>query len=230
MRRDEALEVLGLPDGADGRTVRRRFRELARTEHPDRGGDPDAFARLRAAYAVVRAAPTPERPAVARGRPSRPFRPAAAAGADASPAAGSPGDTILLAGGLAERLEPDGRPVRLRLVSVAPGARRNRLAAALPEASLAVLELAVGPGGAAVVLTVRTRSARRAVARLALDGPGLAGTWTRRRGDAALELRTRLQNATGTPQERVEAAATAAAGLLGALAWPAAEWVPDPGR
>lgn len=230
MRRHEALAVLGLPTTADARTVRRRFRELARTEHPDRGGDPDAFARLREAYAVVRTASAPTRPTVARGRPSRSERPVTPAVSGTAAADVTGGDAARLAEQLGAVLAPDGRPARLRLVSVAPGARRNRLATALPEASLAVLELAVGPGRAAVVLTVRTRSARRAVARLALDRPDLPGSWTRHRGDAALELRAQLRMTAATPQERATAAATVAAGLLAALSWPVAEWMADRGR
>jgi len=224
VRRDEALRVLGLGPEADARTVRRRFRELARERHPDRGGDPSAFAELRRADAVLRAAPAPARPTVARGRPSR----TAPAVAPTTPEADAAG----LATALAARAGADGT-ARLRLVSVAPGARRNRLAAALPDGSIGVLELVTrgpgpdGPGTVEVRLSARGRAARRAVGRLALDDAGLAGTWTRRRVDAAVELRAAPPPSAATVPARTATAAGAAARLLAALGWPAAEWHPE---
>ena len=54
-RRDEALAVLGLGPGATRGQVRRRYRELVRAHHPDRGGDPDRFREVAEAMAVLRA-------------------------------------------------------------------------------------------------------------------------------------------------------------------------------
>lgn len=242
MRRDEALAVLGLAPGVDAATVRRRFRALARELHPDRGGDPAAFAELDRAYAVLRAAPGPARPRVARGRPSR--RPASAVASSAA------ADATDLATALLARHDPATGRARLRLASVAPGSRRNRLAGALPSGTIGLLELRLAPGPAAaeVRLTVRSRAARRAVASLPLDDPDLAATWTRRRGDAALELRCTPRVGAPAPVDRsqpsgptgpadpgraaAEAAAGAVAGaaarLLTALGWPATEWVLEP--
>lgn len=222
MRRDEALEVLALGRDADARTVRHRFRTLAREHHPDRGGDPERFAELHRAYAALRDLPTPTRPAVSRGRPSR----RAATASPAVTATTAVAATVELAGRLAAAgpAERDGSGHRLRLVSVAPGARRNRLVAALPEASLARLELSAGTGRAGVRLVVRSRAARRAVVALPLDVPALTGSWTRRRGDAAVELRCELARATAP----AEAAAGAAVAVLTALRWPLAEWSPEP--
>ncbi|MEU8515065.1 DnaJ C-terminal domain-containing protein [Kitasatospora sp. NPDC048722] len=48
--------VLGVPRDADQRTIKRVFRELARTYHPDRSTDPDAqerFKEIAEAYAVL---------------------------------------------------------------------------------------------------------------------------------------------------------------------------------
>jgi curved DNA-binding protein CbpA len=213
VRRDEALAVLGLPADAGPDAVRRRFRALARERHPDRGGDPAAFAELDRAYAALRDLPAPARPGVARGRPSR---------TPSAPAVGADGDAEILAAALRARRDPATGAALVRLISVAPGARRNRLAAALPEGTLSVLALRVGGAGTEARLTVRARAARRAVAALALDGPDLGAPWTRRRGDAAIELRCTPRADAG-----VEGVVGPAARLLSALGWPVADWVPE---
>ena len=46
----EAYETLGLEPGADPEAVRRAYRERVKETHPDRGGDPGAFIRVREAY------------------------------------------------------------------------------------------------------------------------------------------------------------------------------------
>jgi len=53
-RREEALAELGLGVTATPDEVRRRFRQLARTHHPDRGGDGERFHRLVEAVEVLR--------------------------------------------------------------------------------------------------------------------------------------------------------------------------------
>jgi DnaJ-domain-containing protein 1 len=42
--------VLGVDPGADKRTIVNAFRSLAKVHHPDAGGDPNDFKRLRRAY------------------------------------------------------------------------------------------------------------------------------------------------------------------------------------
>lgn len=42
----ELLSYLGLPFDADQTSVRKRFRELCKTCHPDEGGDPEKFIEL----------------------------------------------------------------------------------------------------------------------------------------------------------------------------------------
>jgi DnaJ-domain-containing protein 1 len=54
-REEEALALLGLGVKATPAEVRRRYRELALRHHPDRGGDPEHFSRLREAMEVLRA-------------------------------------------------------------------------------------------------------------------------------------------------------------------------------
>lgn len=44
------FKLLGLPDDATKREVRERYYELARTQHPDAGGDVDRFTELNQAY------------------------------------------------------------------------------------------------------------------------------------------------------------------------------------
>lgn len=48
--RPQALAELGLDDQADSAAIRTRYRQLASVHHPDKGGDPDAFRRIRDAY------------------------------------------------------------------------------------------------------------------------------------------------------------------------------------
>ncbi|MDH4322330.1 MAG: DnaJ domain-containing protein, partial [Desulfobulbaceae bacterium] len=48
-RRDRALAVFGLQADAGREEVKRRYRQLAREHHPDRGGDPERFRRVREA-------------------------------------------------------------------------------------------------------------------------------------------------------------------------------------
>lgn len=53
---------LGLPDDSTEAEVKARWRTLASTLHPDRGGDPAEFDRLRKAYdAAVELAKQPRR-------------------------------------------------------------------------------------------------------------------------------------------------------------------------
>lgn len=52
-----ARERLGVGPGADGHALRAAFREAAKRNHPDRGGDPLAFREVMEAYRVLREAP-----------------------------------------------------------------------------------------------------------------------------------------------------------------------------
>jgi curved DNA-binding protein CbpA len=45
--------ILGVPREASDAEIRLAFRLKARTEHPDAGGSPDAFQRLKAAYDIL---------------------------------------------------------------------------------------------------------------------------------------------------------------------------------
>ena len=46
-------DVLGVPRDADARAIKRAYREMARTCHPDKGGSDAAFAAVRAAFETL---------------------------------------------------------------------------------------------------------------------------------------------------------------------------------
>ena len=55
----EPHDVLGVPRGASEDEVRRAYKKLALQHHPDRGGDPEKFKELSAAYEHLTAGPGP---------------------------------------------------------------------------------------------------------------------------------------------------------------------------
>ena len=227
MDRRTALALLGLDDPLDPAVLRARFRELARTHHPDHGGDAAAFRRLQDASALLQAELAGSRraapPRVARGRPSR---------VPATMAATSRAGTLSArAEELVTRLTDRGT---CAVVSCAPGSRLNRFAASLTAAATGRLVLRVVPAGpgapAAVRLTLdgRGRRARRALA--AVDPTGVPGaTWSRHRGDArtALTATVTATDADEAPAVVARRAVTAAAALLDALGWPLEGWHPE---
>lgn len=218
MDRRDASIILGVAEDVDLATLKRRFRTLARDHHPDRGGDPDRFLELRRAFALLRDeldtdGPRRHRPLVARGRPSR------EAAREASSLGVDPAELDEDARRLARRLGSDGS---CRYSSRAPGARTNRLATSLAAASTSGLQVALAPpSGARIVLTARSRAARRAVT--ALDLTRLRGaSWSRRRGDAITELHATIRDPSATAVTASTAAAVTE--LLDALSWPLREW------
>ena len=46
-------DVIGVARDADARTIKRAFREKARTHHPDKGGSASVFAAIRAAFETL---------------------------------------------------------------------------------------------------------------------------------------------------------------------------------
>lgn len=61
----EAYRVLGLGPDATPEEVKAAYRRQARLHHPDRGGDPEAFARVAAAWRTL-SRPAPARAAAFR--------------------------------------------------------------------------------------------------------------------------------------------------------------------
>lgn len=53
VERQQALAVLGLPPDATRQEIKRRYRELAKKYHPDRGGDQKEMRRIIAAYQLL---------------------------------------------------------------------------------------------------------------------------------------------------------------------------------
>ncbi len=53
MERQQALRVLGLPSNATPEQIKRRYRTLAKRNHPDRGGDQREMQRIIAAYELL---------------------------------------------------------------------------------------------------------------------------------------------------------------------------------
>jgi hypothetical protein len=51
--RSEALQLLGLEVGASPQAIKRAYWRLAKTHHPDLGGDAEAFRRIDAAYRLL---------------------------------------------------------------------------------------------------------------------------------------------------------------------------------
>jgi hypothetical protein len=51
--RREALDLLGLESGASPQAIKRAYWRLAKTHHPDLGGDAEAFRRIDAAYRLL---------------------------------------------------------------------------------------------------------------------------------------------------------------------------------
>ena len=54
INQDEAWEVLGLQSGSSLQEVTDRYRTLAARNHPDKGGDEEAFIKIRSAYESLR--------------------------------------------------------------------------------------------------------------------------------------------------------------------------------
>jgi hypothetical protein len=202
LTREEALRLLELDasPGAhlDRAAAKRAYRTLARTHHPDRGGDAATFHRLRLAYErLVDDDAGDPAPLVARGRPSR-------AAAGAAPG----GDPVDLASVAWERPLPEARSrldrdavavwlaqphpapiVPLLATSRAPGSRWNGVAVHLSPDLTARLRIVPARDDrhrevVAVELTAGSRRARRT-----LDRAPLEGDWVRRRTSSSTTLR-----------------------------------------
>ena len=49
-----AYEVLGIATDASDRAIKAAYRKKAAEAHPDKGGDPERFLRIQAAFEVLR--------------------------------------------------------------------------------------------------------------------------------------------------------------------------------
>jgi DnaJ family protein A protein 2 len=50
----ELYEILGVEKGASDAAIKKAYRQLALKEHPDKGGDPEKFKKIQAAYEVLK--------------------------------------------------------------------------------------------------------------------------------------------------------------------------------
>jgi len=72
MRRSEALHIFGFPQtiqNTDLKELTRRFRQLAREKHQDKGGDSEEFLRIKKAYDILKGDENPDNNI--RRRPSK---------------------------------------------------------------------------------------------------------------------------------------------------------------
>lgn len=232
----EALEVLGLRGPADATAVKQAYRRLARRLHPDAGGDPDEFLRVRTAYEVVGGGTT-----VTTGPPPQ----QRVAGVDDRwwDTAGAWHDRpVDVAGVDLTRTLPDARAVRVdldllasllhgpapiapvRLRSRAPGSWLHRIIAWLQPDLLGevmVTPAADGPrAGHDVEVVVRSAAGRGRRLLAAADTPG---GWTRARGSETVWLQRRFRPC----HDRAETAVRIARevhDVLEQLGWPLGEW------
>ena len=51
---DDPYAILNIPRNADAETAKKAYRKLARTAHPDRGGDEETFKKITVAYESIR--------------------------------------------------------------------------------------------------------------------------------------------------------------------------------
>lgn len=49
----ELYDVLGVDKKATSSQIKKAYHALARVEHPDKGGDPEKFKKIQAAYEVI---------------------------------------------------------------------------------------------------------------------------------------------------------------------------------
>ena len=53
MAKRDYYEILGINKGAGAAEIKKAYRKKALKEHPDKGGDPDKFKEITAAYEIL---------------------------------------------------------------------------------------------------------------------------------------------------------------------------------
>ena len=51
--RDSPYSILGVEPGSDWLAIKKAYRKLALQHHPDRGGDPELFLKIQAAFEIL---------------------------------------------------------------------------------------------------------------------------------------------------------------------------------
>lgn len=229
LSRQDAALLLGVAVSADLNEVKRRYRLLARSTHPDAGGDPDEFAQIRQAYERLIIDDAPAAPTQVR-RPSRAPAPtdniATYLDVDTIPwATAINADDVSCAEQLAAYLAPPQHSMFQPYVaySRAPGARTNRYAANLSTELVSILQVHVATHGqhatqVTITLDAKSRKSRRAIRQLDTDP-----RWIKQRRSSGIRLRCAFT----TDRDRTTAATSAAARtqeILTHLSWPLTQW------
>lgn len=53
MKRSSSYDVLGIDEDSEDEDIKKAFRKKALIHHPDKGGDPDEFRKVREAYEIL---------------------------------------------------------------------------------------------------------------------------------------------------------------------------------
>lgn len=252
MRVSRAQRVLGVSSWSDQDELRRRYHRLARTLHPDAGGDADAFAELQAAYRLLADEPAPEvaaSPSWGNGQPSEKTRAAQRAVAErtrASQPASPPADVATIDWDLALPSEPIPLTVdRLAVATLAvdrerpvvlahsrgPRDRHGPLTQILDDAKTTRLVLDPVPserGPERAFGVVRLMTQRRQVRSQLLDG-ALPPGWVARRKSSDDVVATREVLLDPDPRVTALRHAVVAVDALTALDWPLTAWRLLPG-
>ncbi len=231
LSREDALRTLALSSAAERIDVKRAFRRLAREHHPDRGGDPDTFHEIVAAFErLIDDDTAPSRPEVRPGRPSRQVRPdpvELAVDLDSidwatpPPRVGTALDRHRLAVALVSGPGPALVPVTA--TSRSPGSRLNGVARHLAGDGASLLTVAPDRddrGRPVVAVQIRAWGRR---ARRALEGAELRSRWARIRGSSSTLLRSTFPHAEDRRASAV-LATDRADELLDGLGWGLAAW------
>ncbi len=233
----EALRVLGLDGPADAGTVKASYRRLARTLHPDAGGDSTRFLIVRAAYDAIAdgtdatVAQLPPQ-AHAAGVASRWWDTAGAWHEEPVDPTGVRVD-VRPSGDPAERGSVDliasmlatGTPVApVILHSRAPGSRLHRFVSMLEPDLMASLRIAPATTGprASHDVSLELRATAGRARRIAGTAPVPSG-WTRRRGSESVRV-VRTMRPSMEATDTAIRAARAVCELTTTLGWPLDEW------
>ncbi len=225
--------MLGVSRTDDESTIRRRYHALARDQHPDAGGDADAFQRLRRAYAVlvVEAPEASKASGSPNADPDAPRRPPPPDPRPSTPTVDIdevdwdqplPTRPAALDRGLLARAGAVANPVATTVAhSRGPRALLNRVTPMLEDGLAARLEtgLQLSREELGIRITAPTRRTRR----LLLDIRRLDG-WTVHRANSDVVVATRRVPVGVYARVNSLVLAEVVDGALGALDWPLSAW------
>ena len=53
MKRSSSYDILGIDEDSEDEDIKKAFRKKALIHHPDKGGDPEEFRKVREAYEIL---------------------------------------------------------------------------------------------------------------------------------------------------------------------------------